>query len=88
MSSIRPEVLAFVRAAQRLLALEDQAASPPLSDDETEKLVECTTKLEQNLKDREQNMKDADDLLKVIAQVRGLPHSWDGNGHPGRNGHP
>jgi hypothetical protein len=85
MSSIRPEVLAFVRAAQRLLAHEDQAA---LSDDVTEKLVEYTAKLEQYLKNLEQNVEDADDLLKVIAQAGGLPHSWDGNGHPGSNGHP
>ena len=71
MSSIRPEVQAFVRAAQRLLALDDQGEPLSLSDDENEKLIECTTKLERNLKDA-----DADDLQKVLAQVRGPLRSY------------
>ena len=49
MSIIRPEVLAFVRAAQALISLEPQETPLPLSDDETDKIVNCVTNLEKVL---------------------------------------
>ena len=53
MSIIRPEVLAFLRAAQALVSADEQGGSLPLSDEETDKIVNCMTKLEKLLKDGE-----------------------------------
>lgn len=53
MSSIRPEVLALVRAAQTLISAEEAARPLPLSDDETDKIIECVTRLNKLLQDGE-----------------------------------
>ena len=53
MASIRPEVLAFLRAAQTLISSEDAERSLPLSDEETDKLVEVITQLNKLLQDGE-----------------------------------
>ena len=75
MSLMRPEVLAFIRAAQGLFSIEAQATSLPLSDHETEKIVDCMAKLEQMLLDGDLTRVDGD----------GHPH---GDGHPDGDGHP
>lgn len=49
MSTIRPEVLAFAKAAQELLCSETDGL--PLSDEEMEELVHCVAKVEQALQE-------------------------------------
>jgi hypothetical protein len=51
MISIRPEVLAFVNAAQELLSSD--TARLPLSDHEIEQVAECLAKVEQALHEGE-----------------------------------
>ena len=63
MSTLRPEVLAFMRAAQGLFSTEAQETSLPLSDDETEKIVDCMAKLEQVLLDGDLTRVDATETL-------------------------
>ena len=84
MSSVRPEVLTFMRAAQALMSLEAQDGPLPLSDDDTEKIEDCMAKLERMLQDATVSMSDGD-FLKSLGD--GQPHSdghLDGDGHSGR----
>ena len=69
MSTMRPEVLAFLRAAQALISSEDAERSLPLSDEETDRIVECVTKLNRILEDGE------------ISPDGDLPDR-EGDGHP------
>jgi len=68
MAHIRPEVLAFIRAAQTLISGEEAGQPFPLSDEETEKMVKCMIKLEKLLQDGEGRL-DGDGHV-------------DGDGHP------
>lgn len=51
MSPIRPEVLAFLRAAQVLVTTEEGSQPLPLSDEETDIIVACMTRLDNLLQD-------------------------------------
>jgi|RhiMethySRZTD1v2_1073278.scaffolds.fasta_scaffold3019175_1 hypothetical protein len=51
MSSIRPEVHAFVKATKDLLSSDTDRL--PLTDDEMEKVADCLAKVEQALQDGE-----------------------------------
>jgi len=78
MSIIRPEVLAFIRAAQGLFSIEAQETSLPLSDDETEKIVECTTKLEKVPQDGDCTRVDGDGQTAMPPIPRLTPHPQTG----------
>ena len=51
MASIRPEVLAFMKAVKELLSSDSD--SLPLTDHEMEQVVDCLAKVEQALQDGE-----------------------------------
>lgn len=51
MSSIRPEVHAFVKATMELLSSDTDRL--PLTDDEMERVADCLAKVEQALEDGE-----------------------------------
>ena len=49
MSTIRPEVLTFTQAVEKLLSSD--TARLPLSDDEMEKVADCLARVEEALQD-------------------------------------
>ncbi len=51
MDYIRPEVLAFMKAAQELLSSDTDKL--PLSDNEMEQVVDCLAKVQDHLQDDE-----------------------------------
>ena len=75
MANIRPEVFAFVLAAQALMSLDAQANPFPLSDYEIEEIVNYMVRLEQRLLDANVSSSDGD-----VLRSNGEGHR-DGDGH-------
>jgi len=78
--TIRPEVLAFVFAAQNLITRE--AIDEPLSDSEMEKVVDYLALLEEVILESTLTGSGDGTLPRVEDDRHGDGHSSNGDGHP------